>query len=137
MLSIALFVWVFRPRKVAPLPHYQLLGESSAVLAKGATLEFSVRPSASLEGAANVRFFVVQDGRADPVKPVTEGSLASELFVRAKREDAFGNKSGKARLVSVVARPDVDRDLESIAKREISDGPGWQRMSVEVTLPDP
>jgi hypothetical protein len=134
VVCLALFVWLFRPRKLPDLPSYQLVTTSSTTLARGSTLAFSLKPSGILEGTAQVRFFVVQAGRSDPLKPELEGSLSDELRVRVQREDAFGHRKGQLELVSIIVRPDVDRDLELIATRRVEAGQGWQRLSLPITL---
>src|SRR5688572_1969459 len=84
VVCIALFVWLFRPRKLPDLPTYQLVPQSSTNLQKGATMGFTLSPRGTLEGTAQVRFFILQNGRVDPLKPETEGSLSNELRVHAK-----------------------------------------------------
>jgi hypothetical protein len=106
------------------------------VLEPGQTLELSVRPAEPADGKVEASFFLVSNGTAEPFRPRNlEGDPNRGLRFQATREDLVGKRDGEIDLVCIVARPEVTRDFDAIAKRGHPGGPGWQRLSLKLTLP--
>lgn len=132
---LALFFWVFRPAKLADIPAYSITPSVAVTLEPGQTFELFVTPITAAEGKVEASFFLVVDETAEPFRPRNlEGDPNRGLRFRTTREDLFGKRTGTFELVCIVARPEVTRDFEAIAKRGHPGGPGWQRLSVPVTL---
>lgn len=138
MAIVALFFWVFRPSKLADIPSYSITPNAPVTLEPGQTFELFVTPVTAAEGKVEASFFIVTDGAAEPFRPRNlEGDPNHGLRFRTTREDLFGKRQGNFDLVCIVARPEVTRDFDAIAKRGNPGGPGWQRLAVAITLTKP
>lgn len=137
-LCLGLFFWVFRPSKLAEIPAYSMTPNAAVTLEPGQTFELFVTPTSPADGKIEASFFLVVDETAEPFRPRNlEGDPNHGLRFRSTREDLFGKRTGTFQLVCIVARPEVTRDFEAIAKRGHADGPGWQRLAVPLTLTKP
>lgn len=126
---------MFRPSKLADIPSYSITPNAPVTLEPGQTLELFVTPVTAAEGKVEASFFIVADGVAEAFRPRNlEGDANHGLRFRTTREDLFGKRQGTFDLVCIVARPEVTRDFDAIAKRGHPGGPGWQRLAVAVTL---
>ena len=147
--AAALVLWLAQPAHVSPLPAYQLSasGESAVRsdpstagpirLTPGSQLRLVIRPATAVEGDVAVRFHAKQADQIEPLAIEAERAEAGALRLNAPAERIFGSRRGTWTLVALVGRPEVlERDAAHILRSEASEGLGWQRFAVEVTLAD-
>jgi hypothetical protein len=149
------FMFLARPRPIAPLPAYQAElsgyvrevrgGEAPAEgprrLGPGSVLRVNLRPDVATDGGGELvaaAFFQAATANApSPWRPVSvsfQAAPSGAVAVSAPYPEAFAGAQGAGELRVLVLRPALASRAAALASSADSAGAGWQRVSVSVVL---